>query len=124
MTLFAPRTWNLFERFFQLDSKKNLPFRKKSTKMTLENLEARWNPTNDMTTFQFDIPASVANLGVQVGVYSNTDHIYLAGTLGQQTFQTIPSAPATGSAEQLQLITLVSPGSYQTSQSVSLAIPF
>ena len=124
MALFAPRTWNLFERFFQLESKKNLPCRKKSSRMALEFLEPRWNPTADMTTFQFDVPASVANLGVQVGVYSNTDHIYLAGTLGQQTFQTIPSAQVTGSSEHLQLITLVSPGTYQTSQSVSLAIPF
>lgn len=92
--------------------------------MALEHLEPRWNPTTgNMTTFQFDVPVSVANLGVQVGVYSNTDGIYLAGTLGQQTFQTIPSAPLTGSSE-LQLITLVSPGNYLNSQSVSLAIPY
>lgn len=96
MKLFAPKTWNLFGCFFHLESIKNPPRRKKSLRMALEHLEPRWNPTTgNMTTFQFDIPAIVANLGVQVGVYSNTDQIYLAGTLGQQTFQTIPSAPAT-----------------------------
>ncbi|MFM7099095.1 MAG: hypothetical protein ACKO16_16940, partial [Gemmataceae bacterium] len=120
MFISAPKTWNLLDRLFQLDLNKIYKRRKKTSRMVLEELESRWNPTNYMTSFVFDIPASVASLGVKAGMYSNTDSIYLDPNTNQ--FVTIPTAGASGS--QLPLITLAIPGSYLTDQHFTLNIPY
>ena len=116
----SPKRWNLFDRFFYLDYNKVSGRRKKPFRMELEHLESRWNPTNYMTSFVFDIPASVASLGVKAGMYSNTDSIYLDPNTNQ--FVTIPTAGSSGN--QLPLITLAAPGSYQKDQQFTLNIPY
>ncbi|MFZ9794305.1 MAG: hypothetical protein ACO3F3_18420, partial [Gemmataceae bacterium] len=112
--------WNLLDRFFYLDASKIIGRKKKPFLLQLEHLESRWNPTNYMTSFVFDIPASVASLGVKAGMYSNTDSIYLDPNTNQ--FVNIPTAGSSGN--QLPLITLAAPGSYQKDQQFTLNIPY
>lgn len=121
MSYLAPKAWNLLDRFFKLDFNKIYKRRKKTSRMVLEHLEPRWNPTNYMTSFVFDIPASVASLGVKAGMYSNKpDSIYLDPNTNK--FATIPTAGPSG--KQLPLFTLALPGSYQKDQQFTLNIPF
>jgi len=122
MSTFAPKTWNLFDRYFQLDLTKIYKQRKKQSRLGLEHLESRWNPTNYMTSFVFDIPASVASLGVKAGMYSNTDQLYLDYSNNNYNFGTIPTAGSSGG--QLPLITLASPGTYTSDQQFTLNIPY
>ncbi len=90
-------------------------------------LERRITPST-LTTFQFQIPASVANMGVQLGLFGNapqaqgqstTEQEYLAEpSPGVYAFQDIPT---TGS---LSLITLANPSTTNTLPiTVSIPIP-
>lgn len=94
---------------------------------SLETLETRLTPAT-LTTLAFNVPADVAALGVQLGLYgsvssaANASEVYLAGSAGTYSFQPVPTPPA-GTTGTLPLISLVAPGSYTQPQSISLPIP-
>ena len=69
------------------------------------------------TTLNFQIPAAVANLDVQIGVYSNTDGTYLSAS--GSSYQPIPSS---GTLPLIDL-TPLSSGPYASAVSVPVTLP-
>ncbi|MHB1556721.1 MAG: putative Ig domain-containing protein [Isosphaeraceae bacterium] len=82
--------------------------------VAIEGLETRVVPAVS-TNLVFQIPADVADLGVQVGIYSNTDGNYLPSS--GSSYQAIPT---TG---KLPLISLVSSGTYNTPITSTVILP-
>ncbi|MFO0879131.1 MAG: hypothetical protein U0840_17440 [Gemmataceae bacterium] len=96
--------------------------RRSPRKLTLEALEHRLAPAT-LTNLQFQIPAHVAEMGVQIGLYGQvppasgptTQYQYLDSTFNYQLVPTSGSLP---------LITLTNAGgTYNQTQSVSVPLP-
>ncbi len=94
----------------------------------VEPLEERVTPTT-LTTFDFTIPARVANQGVQLALFGNvppaagaspSQMLYLTGSSGSYSYQNVPST----AGSKLSMITLASPSTTNTLPvSVSIPIP-
>ncbi len=83
-------------------------------KLDIEGLEDRLAPAVS-TTLNFQIPAAVASMGVQVGIYSNTGHDYLPSS--GASYQPIPASGT------LPLINLTPAQPYSAAITVPVTMP-
>lgn len=88
-------------------------------RVTIDELERRVTPAT-LTTFEFQIPAAVANLGVQLAIFgttpASTSQQYLAENSGVYSYQNDPTSGL------LPMITLSNP-STTNQQNVTVSIP-
>lgn len=100
--------------------------RSRPAPVALERLETRITPTTAITTLNFNIPADVAQQGLQVGLYGaisqnkGAAEIFLTSSNGALSYTDVSTLQP---GSQMPLITLLPSRPSATAQTVSLQVP-